>query len=103
MPMLLQDKMQQIAALCRKYNVASLFVFGSILRNDFNPASSDVDFLVRFQPLTPSEKTEAYFGLLESLEVLFGEGRVDLVMEAAVKNPYIFEAIEQSKEVLYAA
>jgi uncharacterized protein len=38
----------RIAALCRKYHVVELAVFGSLLRQDFGP-ESDVDFLVVFE------------------------------------------------------
>ena len=36
-----------IAALCEKYHVEELSVFGSVLRSDFGP-ESDIDFLVVF-------------------------------------------------------
>jgi len=38
----------QIGELCRRYNVAELSVFGSLLRDDFGP-ESDIDFLVVFR------------------------------------------------------
>ncbi|WHZ17670.1 MAG: nucleotidyltransferase domain protein [Nitrospira sp.] len=37
----------QIAAFCRKWKVAELALFGSVLRGDFQP-ESDVDVLVTF-------------------------------------------------------
>lgn len=39
---------RQIAALCERYDVAELAVFGTALREDFRPGS-DVDFLVVFK------------------------------------------------------
>ena len=38
--------------LCDKYFVAELYVFGSVLTENFNP-ESDIDFLVRFSDITP--------------------------------------------------
>ena len=38
----------QIAELCRRYDVVELSVFGSLLRDDFGP-ESDIDFLVVFR------------------------------------------------------
>jgi hypothetical protein len=38
-----------IAEFCRKHGIARLSLFGSVLRDDFTPAS-DVDFLVEFLP-----------------------------------------------------
>ena len=44
---LIQDKRADIAALCRRYRVRHLEVFGSAARgDDFDPANSDADFLV---------------------------------------------------------
>ena len=40
--------LEAIAVVCQKYGVSELAVFGSVLRDDFDPARSDVDFLVRF-------------------------------------------------------
>ena len=40
--------LEAIAIVCQRYGVSEMAVFGSVLRDDFDPASSDVDFLVRF-------------------------------------------------------
>lgn len=41
----------QIAQLCRRFGVRRLEVFGSAARGmDFDPATSDADFLVTFEP-----------------------------------------------------
>jgi hypothetical protein len=37
---------EELAALCRARGVRKLSLFGSVLRNDFNPTRSDVDVLV---------------------------------------------------------
>jgi predicted nucleotidyltransferase len=99
---LLESKRQQIAALCQRYRVRRLEVFGSASSEHFDPQSSDVDFLVDFYPLTPGESADAYFGLREALESLLGRS-VDLVMVRAITNRYFLKAIEGAREVLYAA
>lgn len=40
---------EQLADFCRRHGVRKLSVFGSILRDDFQP-DSDVDILVEFHP-----------------------------------------------------
>jgi len=40
---------EEIVAFCRKHHIAKLSVFGSALTEDFGP-TSDVDFLVEFEP-----------------------------------------------------
>lgn len=96
------DKLDAIAALCRKYGVSSLYVFGSAVRADFRPGESDVDLLVEFGPMDGRSKLHAYFDLHDELRTLFG-AEVDLVMAGAVKNSYIAADIEASKQMLYAA
>ena len=92
----------ELAELCRRYRVLSLSVFGSAVRDDFDPERSDYDFLVDFQALQPGQYADAYFGLLESLERLLGRP-VDLVVGSAIKNPYFRQSVEQTRALLYAA
>ena len=99
---LLESKRQGIAALCQRHGVRRLEVFGSAVAGRFDPETSDLDFLVEFQPLGPGQRAEAYFGLLEGLEALC-DRPVDLVMTRAIRNPYFLQAVQRSREVLYAA
>ena len=46
----IESRREQIEAICREHKVARLLVFGSVLREDFNPETSDIDFLVEFLP-----------------------------------------------------
>lgn len=90
-----------IRELCERFGVRRLTVFGSVLTEQFDPARSDVDFLVEFQDSVESE-FDAYFGLKEALEDLIGR-RVDLVMSPALRNPYFARRVRSSSEELYAA
>ena len=51
----------------------------------FEQGRSDLDFLVEFQPLTPVEHADAYFGLLLALEDMFRHP-IDLVEEGASRT-----------------
>ena len=97
-----EERRADLARLCRRFRVRRLELFGSAARADFDPAASDLDFLVEFDDLEPAEYADAYFGLLEALQAIFGRA-VDLVVPSAVRNPYLLRAIEQSRVVLYAA
>jgi uncharacterized protein len=100
---LIEEHRGPLLQLCWRYRVQRLEVFGSAAADKaFDPETSDLDFLVEFQPLQPGEYADAYFGLLEELEALF-QRRVDLVMTRAIKNPYFLEKVNQSRTVLYAA
>lgn len=98
----IEQKREQLAQLCRQYQVQRLAVFGSALREDFDPERSDFDFVVEFQPLPAGSYADTYFGLMEALEHLF-ERRVELVIESAIKNPYFRESVARSQALLYAA
>jgi uncharacterized protein len=93
---------EELRALCRRFHVRRLDVFGSAARGDFDREHSDVDFIVEFDRSAPQHPFDAYFGLKEELEVLLGR-KVDLVELSAVRNPYLKASIEQSRENVYAA
>jgi predicted nucleotidyltransferase len=103
MLLLVHNHRNDIAALCRRFNVKRLEVFGSAARGtDFNPDRSDVDFLVSFDPDSPEPDLRAYFDLRQLLAGLLGRP-VDLVMAGAVRNPYLRAEIDRSKQLLYAS
>lgn len=99
---LIEEKRAEVAELCRRKQVRRLEIFGSAARDDFDPSRSDLDFLVEFEPKSPVRGLDAYFGLKEELEALFGRP-VDLVMPDAVRNPYVRAGIDKSRHLLYAA
>ena len=67
-----------LLALCHEHKVARLQVFGSVLRDDFNPVTSDIDFLVDFLPGSEKPWMGEYLDLKEALEGLFSR-KVDLI------------------------
>jgi hypothetical protein len=100
---LVEKRQDALTRLCVRHCVGRLEAFGSAVAVErFDPESSDLDFLVEFLPLGPGEHADAYFGLLEDLEDLF-ERPVDLVMTRAIRNPYFLEAVNRTRELLYAA
>jgi uncharacterized protein len=90
-------------ALCRRFHVLRLDLFGSAARRDFDPARSDIDFVVEFDRSYPDALSlRTFFGLKESLEGLLGRP-VDLVELAAMRNPYLKAEIESSRELVFEA
>lgn len=98
----IDDHRAALIDLCRQYRVRNLAVFGSAARDDFDPDRSDVDLLVEFEPLPGGGYADAYFGLREALESLFGRD-VDLVTSSAIRNPYIKADVERTRTLVYAA
>lgn len=91
----------EIARACQRRGVARLRVFGSALTDQFDPARSDVDFLVDFREET-HDLLGAYLGLKDDLETIVGR-KVDLVMSDAIENPYFAAEAFRAAEDVYAA
>jgi hypothetical protein len=99
---LTKPQLAVITAACSQHHVARLYLFGSLLRPDYRPGQSDIDLLVEFQPLEPTELVDAYFGLEEQLTGSLGTP-VDLVMATARRNPIVQADIDATKQLVYAA
>jgi hypothetical protein len=68
---------EELAALCRRFHVRRLDVFGSAARAaDFDPARSDLDFLVEFS--VEGDDLARFVDFKEALEAVLAR-RVDLV------------------------
>ena len=90
-----------IAAICQRYRIQRLEVFGSAARaDDFDPDTSDADFLVEFAPGAQPD-LHTFFGAKSDLEKLLGRV-VDLVEPGAVRNPYVLANINRHREAIYA-
>jgi len=97
----LQIDKEGIAAFCRRWGVAQLALFGSVLRGDFRP-DSDVDVLVSFAP----DASPSLFDLVRmrsELHWIFGR-EVDLVSRRGIqasRNRLRRQEILSSAEVVY--
>lgn len=90
----------QIEEFCRRWKIAELSLFGSVLRDDFRP-DSDVDVLVMFSRESP--RTLDDFDRMErELQALFGH-KVDLVQKDLLRNPFRRHHILTHRQILYAA
>ena len=98
----IQPNLEDIACLCRRFQVRRLAVFGSLLRGDFDPLRSDADFLVEFEAVPVALRMQNYFALREALASLLSRS-VDLVEDGAIRNPYILQSVAEQQRVLYAA
>lgn len=100
---IVQNKLTRLKETCVRFHVSRLELFGSATTDEnFDSTSSDLDFLVEFEPCPPNEHYERYFGLLESLQEMFPR-RIDLVEARAIQNPYFLRSVNKAKITLYAA
>ncbi len=98
--MLQVDKnIKQLKILCRKHNVAKLYLFGSATNEGFNE-SSDIDFLVSFNNIELAKYFENYSTFKEKLKTLF-KREIDLLEEQTLKNPVLINSINKNKELVY--
>lgn len=95
------DKLDKIKYLCQLYDIKSMYVFGSICSDKFNE-KSDIDILISFKDISIEKYTDNYFELHYRLEELLNR-KIDLLTENSLSNPYFIEAVEETKQLLYAA
>lgn len=90
----------EIVRLCKLFGIKRLEIYGSASTDDFN-AESDIDCLIEFA-VNGGNHFDRYFDLKYALESVFGRD-VDLVVDAAIKNPYFRQAVDRSRQLIYAA
>lgn len=93
-------KRDEIEKLGRAHHARTLWLFGSAACGDFDPATSDLDFLVVFEPNQMQSAWDDYFGLKEGLEAMF-ERKVDLVDREAMKNRYVIQSVDETRKLIY--
>lgn len=101
--MIEQLPIADLRALCRRWKVLDLALFGSALREDFRP-ESDVDLLVTFDASAEWSLLD-HVRMQQELSDLLGR-EVDLVSRRAVEgspNMVRRRAILDSAETIYAA
>ncbi len=99
MDSLIERHRDALFGLCRQYNVARLRLFGSAATERFDPATSDLDFVVAFADRSPGY-ADRYLNFVEALERLLGHS-VDLVTERSIRNPHFRQSIEADLHPVY--
>jgi uncharacterized protein len=101
-PAIIERKAEELAALCRRFRVKRLEVFGSAVTDGFRRESSDLDFIVDFggEPLGPWG--QRFLDFADALESLFGR-HIDLIMPGSIRNPYFRRAVDASRRLIYEA
>lgn len=97
---LISAKHDELAALCRKFKVERLDLFGSAATDKFDPLSSDLDFIALFSDRQQSDYAHRFLDFADALETLFGR-RVDLLTENMIHNPYFRQTVEATRRRIY--
>jgi predicted nucleotidyltransferase len=96
---LIEENRKQLSELCEKHKVKELYLFGSILTNDFNEFS-DIDMLIQFYQVDLMEYFDNYMDFKEKLEELFHRP-IDLVENQSIKNPIFRNVVDRQKQLIY--
>jgi predicted nucleotidyltransferase len=96
---IVEQNMEIISELCKQHKVKNMYLFGSILTENFS-SDSDIDLLVNFDQVNLFHYYDNYIELKDALEHLF-KHPVDLIEEKTVKNPILRRSIERSKKLIY--
>jgi predicted nucleotidyltransferase len=103
LPPLVAEHLGEVRALCEKYHVRKLTIFGSAVKGTFDPEKSDLDFVVDFEedpdPLVMGGR---WLGLWDDLRELFAR-HVDLLVASTIRSPYVLAQIDLAHLDLYAA
>jgi uncharacterized protein len=92
---------EEVRALCGRFHVRRLYLFGSVACCDLDPLRSDVDFLVEFDGSSPRALAfDTCFGLKEALEALLGRP-VDIRFEIGIAHCARFDGIEGAREPVF--
>ena len=98
--MYLDKYTQEINNLCLQNKVKTLYVFGSVLTDQFSE-KSDIDLVVDIDSNDPFDYADSYFNLKFALQDLL-KRPIDLLENKAIKNPYFLRNLDSSKSLIYA-
>lgn len=99
LPLLLQARLEPLRELCERFGVERLELFGSAARGEFDPTSSDLDFIVQMKGRREPGYARRFYEFAEAIEALYGR-RVDLLTELMIKNPYFKAEVDKDRRVL---
>jgi predicted nucleotidyltransferase len=100
-PARLRIPRKEIAALCRKYGVRKLSLFGSAARGEMKP-ESDVDLMVEFDPASKTSLWD-YPAMQDDFSALFDRRKVEFASPEILRNPFRRKTILPDLKTLYEA
>lgn len=104
---IIEHNISKIREACNEHGVVLLQLFGSAARDSDFTERSDIDFLVRFQPLKEGVSDELVFKRVENVDRLrekletITKRKVDLIEEKSIKNKYLRYFINKDKVSIY--
>jgi uncharacterized protein len=99
----LHVSLPQIKQFCDRWHIQELALFGSVLRDDFQPDTSDIDVLIVVHP-SAKQGLSQWMDMKEDLENLF-QRKVDLVSKTAIQQSHNWirkQNILEAAQIVYA-
>lgn len=99
---LIEINLDKIITLCKKYKVAKLWVFGSILTDRFND-ESDIDFIVDFEDdkIDLLEYGDNFFNFIHAIEDIVGR-KIDMVVDRTIRNRVFRNEVNRTRQLIWS-
>lgn len=97
---LIEEQAKDIAQLCEKFGVRKLELFGSACQGEFDPKTSDLDFIADFADIDRPGYGMRYLEFADSLEMLMGR-KIDVITTNSTLSPHFTRAINECKVMIY--
>ena len=97
---IIEKHIDEITQLCEKYGVRRLELFGSACRGEFDPETSDLDFIAEFADIDLPGYGMRYLEFADALEVLLAR-KIDVITTNSTMNPLFRQAIDECRVMIY--
>ena len=97
---IIEQNQSKIIALCERYRVQRLDLFGSAAKGNFKPESSDLDFIALFADTASTDYADRYISFAESLEKIF-KRPVDVLTERMLGQAEFRQSVEPTRQIVY--
>lgn len=97
---LITNNLKEIRSACRKFDVDTLWVFGSAVRDDWDVSKSDIDFIASFGQSDRSLFRQ-HMGFIGELQDILAV-RVDVVDERSISRASLRDEVDRTRELIYA-
>ncbi len=98
---LITDNLEAIRTLARTHGVRRLDLYGSAATGEFNPDTSNVNFIVDLGEYLPGTAFR-YLDLIADLEDLLGY-EVHMVTDSTIEDPILSEILAGQRATVYEA
>jgi uncharacterized protein len=99
-PNIITSNFDKILDLCIACQVERLYLFGSVIRADFDKENSDLDVIVEIINDDPLEKGQLLLDFWNNLEKIVGR-KVDLLTDQPIRNPFFSKEVNNTKVLIY--